>query len=49
MSYRSLLYTSKSITRDLNHRFRKFQKSRLPSKTETKPKTILVEVEVSPE
>ena len=48
MSYRSILYTSRNIPGDLNHRFRKFQKSRKDPIVYTKPKTVLklVEVEV---
>ena len=47
MSYRYILYASRGISKDLDHRFRKFQKSKLPSKVSTKPKTKMIEVEVS--
>lgn len=46
MSYRKLLYTKRGISREVNHRFRKFQKSKLPPKVSTKRKTKLVEVPV---
>ena len=48
MSYRTMFLDYKKSSRELNHRFRKFQKSKLPSYVETKPPTkkILVEVEV---
>jgi hypothetical protein len=46
MSYRSLLYTARGISREVNHRFRKFQKSKLPTVVLTPAKTKIIEVEV---
>ncbi len=46
MSYRSIWFTSKGVSRNREHRFSKFQKSKLPSKFVTKSKTKIIEVEV---
>lgn len=48
MSYRNIFLTLKEAKGQRNHRFSKFQKSKLPSKVYTKAKTVtkLVEVEV---
>ena len=51
MSYRNIFLVAKKIDRSLDHRFRKFQKSKLPVKVSTPAKKIkkLVEVEVEVE
>ena len=46
MSYRNIFFEYKKTSRELNHRFRKFQKSKLPTYVITKPKTKIIEVEV---
>lgn len=48
MSYRNILFESRKINRTEVNRFRKFQKSKKPSKVLTPAKTVkkLVEVEV---
>ena len=48
MSYRSILFASRKISRTESNRFRKFQKSKLPVKVSTPAKKVtkLVEVEV---
>lgn len=46
MSYRALFFTRKKITRGVEHRFRKFQVSKLPTYVETKLPTIKKTVEV---
>ena len=51
MSYRSIFLAVKKVSRSTDHRFRKFQKSKLPVKVSTPAKKIkkLVEVEVEVE
>lgn len=47
MSYRNLFFEYKKSSRDLNHRFRKFQMSKLPTYVQgSKPKTKIIEIEV---
>lgn len=48
MSYRSILFASRKVSSAEKNRFRKFQKSKLPTKVLTPPKVVkkLVEVEV---
>jgi len=46
MSYRSIFFKTKGISRNREHRFSKFQKSKLPSIVLTPPKTMIIEVEV---
>jgi hypothetical protein len=45
MSYRNIMFSIRKTSRDINHKFRKFQKSKLPMYMETKPKMKLVPVE----
>ena len=46
MSYRNIMFTLRKTNREINHKWRKFQKSKLPSKVQTKPKTVMKLVEV---
>lgn len=46
MSYRNILFAIHKNSREVNHKWRKFQKSKLPSKVVTKPKTKIIEIEV---
>lgn len=49
MNYRKVWFTATATSRDMNHRFRKFQKSKLPTVVRTKPKMVMKLVEVKDE
>ena len=49
MSYRNIMFTVRKTSREINHKWRKFQKSKLPRVVLTKPKMVLKLVEVEDE
>ena len=49
MSYRNIMLTVKKASRKVNHKWRKFQKSKLPTVVITKPKMVLKLVKVEDE
>jgi hypothetical protein len=44
MSYRNIMFAVNKTSREVNHKWRKFQKSKLPTVVYTKPKMKLVPV-----
>ena len=49
MSYRNIMFTVNKTSRTRDHKWRKFQKSKLPTVVLTKPKKVLKLVEVEEE